>query len=252
MARISKRVSPYTQVSNLILRDNRISFKAKGLFSYMFSMEEGWNFTIKSIVAQQKDGQASIVSALDELKKFGYLKYEKHPDGSGTYHLDDMPNVENPNVGFPKLGKSTRIKKEQLTKNNNSKKEKVKKENSPSKKSKSHNPKEVPTPLPEWLDKEAWDEWVQHRKEIKKPMTPLAIQKLFKILEANKQHQREMIDTSIACGYVGLFPPKPKSHTQGRVRDKKRTQEAIDAYFDGKKETNSNEIIAEVCNERDY
>lgn len=52
--KISKKKSNFTTVQNSILRDNRLSFKAKGLFCYMFSMSDGWNFTIRSIATQQK------------------------------------------------------------------------------------------------------------------------------------------------------------------------------------------------------
>lgn len=119
MNSIKKRQQPFTSVSNEFLRDNRISFKAKGLFCYMFSMADGWNFTIRSIASQQKDGQDSIQSALDELKEYHYVTYEKHSDGTGTYHLNDEPKTEKPNQENPKLGNSTRIKKEQLPKNKN-------------------------------------------------------------------------------------------------------------------------------------
>lgn len=126
MNTIKKRDNNFTQVSNSFLRDNNISFKAKGLFCYMFSMSDGWNFTMQSIAAQQNDGLSSIKSAMDELKQYGYIVYEKHANGKGTYHLNDEPkvenpNVENPNVGFTKEGKSTPIKNTNLNKKNNSK-----------------------------------------------------------------------------------------------------------------------------------
>lgn len=119
--RTKKRQSNFVNVANSFLRDERISFKAKGLFCYMFSMSDDWNFTIKSIAKQQKDGESSIISSMNELKEFGYIEYTKHQDGTGTYFLNDEPNLENPNVENPNLGKSTRIKKEQLDKNKNSK-----------------------------------------------------------------------------------------------------------------------------------
>ena len=65
MNKIQKRQSKFIQVSNSFLRDNNVSFKAKGLFCYMFSMADNWNFTIKSIATQQKDGEASIISAMN-------------------------------------------------------------------------------------------------------------------------------------------------------------------------------------------
>ena len=119
MNKIKKKESSFTQVSNSFLRDNNISFKAKGLFCYMFSMNENWNFTLQSIATQQKDGLDSIKSAMDELKQYGYVSYEKHSNGTGTYFLNDEPNVENPNVENPNLGKSTPIKNTNLDKNNN-------------------------------------------------------------------------------------------------------------------------------------
>lgn len=119
MNKIRKKELNFTQVSNSFLRDNNISFKAKGLFCYMFSMNENWNFTLQSIATQQKDGLDSIKSAMDELKQYGYISYEKHSNGTGTYFLNDEPNVENPNVENPNLGKSTRIKNTNLDKNNN-------------------------------------------------------------------------------------------------------------------------------------
>ena len=117
MNKIIKKERGYVQVSNNFLRDERISFKAKGLFCYMFSMNEDWNFTIKSIAKQQKDGYDAVQSALEELKKYDYVEYEKHSDGTGTYFLNDDPKTENPKLENPIMGKSTPIKKEQLYKN---------------------------------------------------------------------------------------------------------------------------------------
>lgn len=85
----------------------------------MFSMADGWNFTIRSIAKQQRDGESSVKSALDELKAMGYISYNKHQDGTGTYYLDDDPKHENPNVENPNLGKPQRIKNKQLVKNKN-------------------------------------------------------------------------------------------------------------------------------------
>jgi len=119
MNNIKKRASNYTQVSNSFLRDERISFKAKGLFAYMFSMDESWNFTLKSIATQQKEGIESIRSAIIELKNFGYIQYEKHQDGTGTYSLEDEPKSENPNLGFTTMVKSNPIKNNNFSKNKN-------------------------------------------------------------------------------------------------------------------------------------
>ena len=98
---IKKIEFPFTAIPNQFLRDNNISFKAKGLFTYMYSMKNGWNFTIKSISKQQKQGELSIKNAMDELKKHGYIKYKKYSNGKGEYYLNPMPNQENPNQENP-------------------------------------------------------------------------------------------------------------------------------------------------------
>ncbi|MDM5264700.1 hypothetical protein PF327_10885 [Sulfurovum sp. XTW-4] len=106
----------YTQVSNMVLNDENLSLKAKGLYAFMDSKPEGWNFTIKSISTQVKDGIDSVKSALKELKNAGYIQYRKLSNGTGIYELFDEPKVENqtaksgkPSCGKPSCGKSTRI-----------------------------------------------------------------------------------------------------------------------------------------------
>lgn len=68
--------------------------------------------------------------------------------------------------------------------------------------------------LPEWLDPELWEEWVQHRKEKKKPLTPSSALKTIEQLteyRAQGVNLKAAIDHSIANGYQGIFPPANKS-----------------------------------------
>ncbi len=109
MNRVKKQKKCYSQISNTVAGDPYISLKAKGLFLFMESKPEGWNFTIRSMSKQLKDGIDSISSALKELKKYGYVIYYKQTDGTGIYELIDEPNQENPNQENPNLGKSDRI-----------------------------------------------------------------------------------------------------------------------------------------------
>jgi hypothetical protein len=62
--------------------------------------------------------------------------------------------------------------------------------------------------LPSCISSDVWNEWVQHRKEIKKPLTPTTIKKQFKQLEDFNRlgmDTTEVINASIAGGYAGLF-----------------------------------------------
>jgi len=57
------------------------------------------------------------------------------------------------------------------------------------------------------LDQKAWDDFLQHRKEIKKPLTPLAYKKNLNILEKYPNQQRAIVDKTITNGWRGLFAP---------------------------------------------
>lgn len=57
-----------------------------------------------------------------------------------------------------------------------------------------------------WLDKVAWGEWEQHRKEKKVKLTPSAIKKQLKTLFENQGDQAAIIDKAISNNWQGLFP----------------------------------------------
>jgi hypothetical protein len=80
--------------------------------------------------------------------------------------------------------------------------------------------------LPDWLNMATWEEFEDHRRDIKKPLTDLARTKLLnKLASLSKEEQDECIANSIASGWAGLFPNKlnggvngkPKSAYQQRV-----------------------------------
>lgn len=50
-----------------------LSLKALGLYLYMASKPDGWNFTLRGIATQVKDSIGSITTARDELINFGLL-----------------------------------------------------------------------------------------------------------------------------------------------------------------------------------
>lgn len=100
---IKKSKIPFTQISNKLLNDDRISLKAKGIYAYMYSKTDDWNFTIKSMSKQLLEGMRSISSALSELKQYGWVSYEKNNDGSGVYHFHIEPELQNDDLGNPNV-----------------------------------------------------------------------------------------------------------------------------------------------------
>ncbi len=121
---IEKRDVGFTQINNEILNSTNISLKAKGLYSYMFSKPNGWNFTIKSMATQLKEGDSAISTALKELKEQGVIEYKKYTNGIGEYMLNigikTEPKLENPNLGFLIVGKPHRISNKDIPSNKES------------------------------------------------------------------------------------------------------------------------------------
>ena len=82
-------------MSNYHFREKKMSLKAKGLLSWMLSLPDNWDYSIKGMCKCHKDGEDAITSALKELQSFGYLEVVKlmpgtiieNSDGS-TYTLN--------------------------------------------------------------------------------------------------------------------------------------------------------------------
>jgi len=82
MAKITKFKSSFAQVPNALLQDSRLSFKARGLWAYMQSLPEDWDFAVERI-ATDKDGKDSVRSGLFELEAAGYLVRKVQSIGKG-------------------------------------------------------------------------------------------------------------------------------------------------------------------------
>lgn len=72
-----EKTKDYTVMSNYHLREKEMSLKAKGLLSWMLSNNDDWDYSIAGIVANCKENETAIKSALDELRAFGYLEVKK-------------------------------------------------------------------------------------------------------------------------------------------------------------------------------
>ena len=101
--RINK-TKDYTIMSNTHLRDKALSLKAKGLLSLMLSLPDNWYYSIDGLTAICKEGETSIKSTLDELKKNKYLIINKNRNAQGKFeYIFDI--YEKPEGDFPPLDK---------------------------------------------------------------------------------------------------------------------------------------------------
>lgn len=67
--------SNFTQIPNAWLRDERVSYRARGIRDLLLSHEHGWTITLKNLAAASpREGIDAVRSAVEELEEFGYLK----------------------------------------------------------------------------------------------------------------------------------------------------------------------------------
>ena len=102
-----KKIS-FSMVSNDIIRDKKVSLKAKGLYALIQSYITLDNFTLYKdyLMSCCKEGEASFDGAWKELKSYGYLKQYKVNTRDGfsyEYELLDSPDPDFPDVGNPEV-----------------------------------------------------------------------------------------------------------------------------------------------------
>ena len=106
----------FTILSNSVIRDETLSWKARGLFEYLWSLPEDWEFYETEITKHATDGRDSTRSGLDELEEHGYLSRTRERNEKGQVKsaiwilhenpkkpVQEKPVSENPNQGNPTL-----------------------------------------------------------------------------------------------------------------------------------------------------
>lgn len=127
---------------NNLLSNPNITFKAKGLYWYIQSKPDNWDFSAIRITLETKDGRDWISAGLQELEEFWYLKRHKYKNNKWQRKIDyellenpqtitdnpvwteektitDYPSTENPSTENPSTNKTRYTKKEIINNNNN-------------------------------------------------------------------------------------------------------------------------------------
>ena len=114
----------FTTVDNTVLNDTNLSWKAKGLFVYLWSQADEWDFYETEVVKHSTDGLSSLKSGIKELEKQGYLKRERKRDDKGHFKennwiLSEKPILENRMLDNRMLENSTLTNTNNNNTNNN-------------------------------------------------------------------------------------------------------------------------------------
>lgn len=101
--------NPYVSIDRRPIDNPKMSFKAKGILTYLMSRPDGWEVSVTDLVKHSADGEASIRSGLKELKDFGHMKYtklrEKGRITGWLIEVYEVPHLSSPDSDFQDVEK---------------------------------------------------------------------------------------------------------------------------------------------------
>jgi hypothetical protein len=73
----------FTQITNELINDDKLSYGAKGLYMYLVSKPDGWNYYIDDMVKHSKNSKYKVQQFIKELESVGYLERKASKDDKG-------------------------------------------------------------------------------------------------------------------------------------------------------------------------
>ncbi|UVK59786.1 RepA-like replication initiator [Gordonia phage Aleemily] len=107
---VSVPATSFTMVPNHVIRDPRLSPKARLLWIYLLSHRDGWELSVARIAEDNGISKDAVSSGTKELRAAGYLRMNRITDARGhvvtwEYIVCDPgpgnPDQENPDTGNP-------------------------------------------------------------------------------------------------------------------------------------------------------
>lgn len=216
----------YTIMPNAHFREKGMSLKAKGLHSLMLSLPDDWDYSIAGLTTLSKDGKDGVMSALNELEKFGYLKRTRNHDESGKFAgydydifeqpQENVPYSEKPNTAKPYSEKpNTENPPQYITNQSNNKESSTDliKEKKERKKGSLTYDEIIAGLVKNENVKSTLYEFIKMRKFIKKPLTDFALKKLINKLfrlSSDPAEQVSILETSIMNNWQDIYELKEK------------------------------------------
>lgn len=198
--------SNFTVMSNYHFKEKKMSLKAKGLLSLMLSLPDDWDYSIAGLARLSKDGKDSIMSALGELEKFGYLERARLTNSKGQFAGVEYNIYEQPQE------KPVAVKPNQVNTNEEN--------------SNAENPAQLNTNHINNLfnllftelstnDAEliaAYRDYIQMREEMNIPLTELSLTKLIarakRLSNNNTRIEKVLLETAVINHWKNVYPPR--------------------------------------------
>ena len=223
--RISKTKN-FTVMSNYHFKEKDMSLKAKGLLSLMLSLPDTQDYSVSGLVRLSKDGKDSVMTALAELEKFGYLTRTQMTNEKGQFSGIEYNIFEEPQP-------QTAVPENQISDNQTSENRISEKPPQLNTNSINHlenkDIKELSTKTGGLIPDEIYDiliddvedhelrelymDYVLMRNETS-PLTPKGLKMLisrgFRLSEFNPDVHKAIVETAIINNWQNIYAPKPE------------------------------------------
>ena len=222
----------FTAIPNIIANDSSISWKAKGIFLYLASKPNDWQFYMKEIKKNATDGKTSLQTGIKELEESHYLIRTKSVDNDNQFNGWDWElTIPDEQVfrqsGNPTVGESGRRETASYTNTENSNKEYTKIEK-----------------ISVYSFDEFWDDY-DHKKERKKCERKWnkisedereVIKEFVPIYLAHtpdknyRKHPSTFLNNEIWNDDWDSYPPKDSNNDQTIIRNIHKTEQFLNSY----------------------
>ena len=102
--------SNFSIFANKVIRDTRLSYKARGILLELLSRPNNWRVSADMLAKDSKEGRTAILSGLQELRDLGYIVTQRTQLENGQFEtismVYDLPYIS-PESGFPTSGEPT-------------------------------------------------------------------------------------------------------------------------------------------------
>ena len=99
-----KKETSYVVIDKAFLNDKRLSWKAKGILSFMLSKPDDWTFYQQELMKHSPDGKTAFNGGFKELRDCGYVEKVRKRLDNGQFEYETIVH-ERPYTDFPSTDK---------------------------------------------------------------------------------------------------------------------------------------------------
>ena len=227
IVRVNK-TSNYTVLSNYHFKEKKMSLKAKGLLSLMLSLPDTWNYSISGLVALSKDGKDSVMSALVELEKFGYLNRTQMINDKGQFAGVEYNIYEQPQKDLA-VAANQISEKQNAEKPNAENQQQLNTNQSITKNNELYNILNTYGLVGELRG--LYENYIEIREENGTPLTAIGLEALIqrcqRLSNDNSRIEKKLLEAAIINNWKNVYLPKGDSIHEENIRELK-SQYGID------------------------